>query len=167
NKFFQKNTNNMLSQPGLPIILAAVISSILSGTLLIISNVINNKFQLEREKQQGIRQQESEKKKWYREKIYDSYRTLIQVLTKIVQGRHEFYNKSCVTNDERINVEKLYFEFNSEFEIIIANYPNKNSEEFKERMANISKYMQENPLIARAFINEMMEHDSRIKDVNE
>jgi sensor domain CHASE-containing protein len=157
----------MLSQPGLPIILAAVISSILSGTLLIISNIINNKFQLEREKQQGIRQQESERKKWYREKIYDSYRTSIQVLTKIIQGRHEFHTKSHVTQDERINLDKLYFEFNSEFEMIIANYPNKNSEEFKERMANISKYMQENPLIARVFINEMMEHDSRIKDVNE
>ena len=158
----------MLSQsPGIYIILAAVVS----GVLLIINNLlvtsINNNFQLEREKQQGIRQQESERQKWYREKIYDSYRTSIQVLTKIVQGRHEMDTKSRFTEDEHINLEKLYFEFNSEFEIIIAGYPGKDSEEFKEKMANIKKYMQEKPLIARVIITEMMEHDSRIKGVNE
>jgi uncharacterized protein YnzC (UPF0291/DUF896 family) len=111
----------MLSQsPGIYIILAAVVS----GTLLIINNLlvtsINNNFQLEREKQQGIRQQESERQKWYREKIYDSYRTSIQVLTKIVQGRHEIDLRNMATQDEYINLEKLYLEFNSEFEIIIA-----------------------------------------------
>ncbi|MEG4626340.1 hypothetical protein Q5691_18885 [Microcoleus sp. w1-18aA5] len=158
----------MLSQaPGIYIVLAALISS----TLLIINNLvvtsINNNFQLEREKQQGIRQQESERQKWYREKIYDSYRTSIQVLTKIVQGRHEMDTKSIFTEDEHINLEKLYFEFNSEFEIIIAGYPGKDSEEFKEKMANIQKYMQKKPLIARVIITEMMQHDSRIKGVNE
>jgi uncharacterized protein YnzC (UPF0291/DUF896 family) len=60
----------MLSQsPGIYIILAAVVS----GVLLIINNLlvtsINNNFQLEREKQQGIRQQESERQKWYRKKF--------------------------------------------------------------------------------------------------
>jgi hypothetical protein len=34
-------------------------------------------------------------------------------------------------------------------------------------MAKINKYMQEKPLIARVIITEMMEHDSRIKGVNE
>lgn len=158
----------MLSQlPGIYIILAAVVS----GVLLIINNLvitsINNNFQLKREKQQGIRQQESEQQKWYREKIYDSYRTSIQVLTKIMQGRHEMDTKSIFTEDEHINLEKLYFEFNSEFEIIIAGYPGKDSEEFKEKVANIKKHMQKKPLIARVIITEMMEHDSRIKSVNE
>jgi sensor domain CHASE-containing protein len=157
----------MLSQPGLPIILAAFISSILSGTLLIVNNIINNKFQLEREKQQGIRQQESDQKKWYREKIYDSYKTSIRVLTKIVQERHEIDTTDYSTQDKYINVEKLYHEFNSEFEMIMAGYPNKDSEEFKEKMANIRKYMQEKPLIARIIITEMMEHDSRIKNISE
>jgi sensor domain CHASE-containing protein len=156
----------MLSQPGLPIVLAAIISSILSGTLLIVSNIINNKFQLEREKQQGIRQQENDQKKWYREKIYDSYKTSIQVLTKIVQGRHEMDAKNHATQDQYISLEKLYLEFNCEFEMIMAGYPDKNSEEFKEKMANIRKYIQEKPLFARIIITEMMEHDSRIKDIN-
>ncbi len=76
----------MLSQsPGVYIILGAVISS----TLLIINNLwmtsINNKLQLEREKQQRIWEEESNQKKWYREKIYDSYKTAIQLLTKIIQ----------------------------------------------------------------------------------
>jgi sensor domain CHASE-containing protein len=157
----------MLSQPGLPIVLAAIISSILSGTLLIINNIINNKFQLEREKQQGIRQQENDQKKWYREKIYDSYKTSIQVLTKILQERHEMDTRNYASQDEYISLENLYFEFNSEFEMIIAGYPDKDSEEFKEKMAKIRKYMQEKPLIARSIITEMMQHDSRIKNISE
>jgi len=84
-----------------------------------------------------------------------------------VQGRHEIDLRNMATQDEYINLDKLYLEFNSEFEIIIAGYPGKDSEEFKEKMANIKKYMQEKPLIARVIITEMMEHDSRIKGVNE
>lgn len=157
------NHKNMLPQsPGIYIVLSAIVS----GIMLITSNFINNKFQLEREKQQGIQQQESDHQKWYREKIYDSYRTSIQLLTKIVQGRHERDTKSIFTEDEHINLEKLYFEFNSEFEIVIAGYPDKDSEEFKEKMANIRKYMQAKPLIARIIITEMMNHDSRIKNVS-
>ncbi len=139
--------------------------------MLIINNLlvtsINNNFQLEREKQQGIRQQESERQKWYREKIYDSYRTSIQVLTKIMQGQHEIELGNMATQDRYINLDKLYFEFNSEFAIIIAGYPGKDSKEFQEKMAKINKYMREKPLIARVIITEMMEHDSRIKGVNE
>ncbi len=157
----------MLSQsPGIYIILAAVVS----GVLLIINNLLVtsiNNFRLEREKQQGIRQQESERQKWYREKIYDSYRTSIQVLTKIVQGQHEIELGNMATQDRYINLDKLYFEFNSEFAIIIAGYPGKDSKEFQEKMAKINKYMREKPLIARVIITEMMEHDSRIKGVNE
>src|SRR4028118_37885 len=156
-------THNMLPQsPGIYIVLSAIVS----GIMLITSNFINNNFQLEREKQQGIQQQENEHQKWYREKIYDSYRTSIQILTKIMQGRHEMETKSIFTEDEHINLEKLYLEFNSEFEIIIAGYPDKKSEEFKEKIANINEYMQKKPLIARIIITEMMEHDSRIKRVN-
>jgi hypothetical protein len=156
-------SHNMLPQsPGVYIVLSAIVS----GIMLIASNFINNQFQLEREKQQSIRQQENDHQKWYREKIYDCYRTSIQVLTKIVQGRHEMNTKSIFTEDEHIALEKLYHEFNSEFAIIIAGYPNKESEEFIERMADIRKYMQEKPLIARIIITEMMEHDSRIKNVS-
>ncbi len=61
-------------------------------------------------------------------KNYDSYRTSIQVLTKIVQGRHEIDLRNMATQDEYINLDKLYFEFNSEFAIIIAGYPGKESE---------------------------------------
>jgi sensor domain CHASE-containing protein len=156
----------MLSQPGIPIVLAAILSSILSGTLLIVNNIINHKFQLEREKQQGIRQQESDQKNWHREKIYDSYKTSIQVLTKIVQGRYQLETAYDIDQDESINLEKLYFEFNSEFEMIMAGYPDKDSEKFKEKMANIKKYLNVEPLLARIIITEMMEDDSRIKVIN-
>jgi len=154
----------MLSEsPGIYIVLSAVVS----GIMLLTSNFINNNFQLEREKQQGIRQQESDQKKWYREKIYDSYKTLIQVLTKIIQERHEMNARNRVTQDEYIDLEKLYFEFNSEFGLIVAGYPGKNSEAFKEKIAKINKYMQTEPLIARIIITDIMENDSRIKNVNE
>lgn len=154
---------NMLPQsPGIYIVLSAIVS----GVMLITSNFINNNFQLDREKEQGIRQQESDHQKWYREKIYDSYRTSIQVLTKIMQKRHEMDTKSIFTEDEHITLEKLYLEFSSEFAIIIAGYPNKESEEFKEKIAEINEYMQKKPLIARVIITKMMEDDSRIKNIS-
>lgn len=157
-------SHNMFSEsPGIYIVLSAVVS----GIMLLTSNFINNNFQLEREKQQGIRQQESDQKKWYREKIYDSYKTLIQVLTKIIQERHEMNARNRVTQDEYINLEKLYFEFNSELGLILAGYPGKDSEEFKEEIAKINKYMQSEPLIAQIIIRKIMENDSRIKNVNE
>ncbi len=84
-----------------------------------------------------------------------------------MQGRHEIDLRNRASKDEYIKLDKLYFKFNSEFEIIIAGYPGKDCEEFKEKRANLKKYMQEKPLSARVIITEMMEHDSRIKGVNE
>lgn len=153
----------MVSQPVINVIIGALIS----GILLIINSWWmswnNNKFQLEREKKQRTWQQESDQKEWYREKIYDSYKTSIQILTKIVQERYELDTTYDVSHEECINLEKLYFEFDSEFEMITAGYPDKNSEEFKERITNIRKYIKEKPVFARNIISEMMEDDSRIK----
>jgi hypothetical protein len=149
--------------PGIYIVLSGVVAAIISGAFSLWRDSINDKLQLEREKQQHTWQQESDQKEWYREKIYDSYKTSIQVLTKIVQERYVLENTYDVSQDEDINLEKLYFEFNSEFEMITAGYPDKNSEEFKERITDIRKYIKEKPVLARNIISEMMEDDSRIK----
>jgi hypothetical protein len=156
----------MLSQsPGVYIILGAVISS----TLLIINNLwmtsINNKLQLEREKQQRIWEEESNQKKWYREKIYDSYKTAIQLLTKIIQEKSKLPT-NMNTPDIYINLENLHTELSCELFIITASYPNKDCKEFKNRINEvIDEVAQREPLRARAIVIEMMENDSRIKNI--
>ncbi len=52
-----------------------------------------------------------------------------------MQGRHEIDLRNRASKDEYIKLDKLYFKFNSEFEIIIAGYPGKDCEEFKEKRA--------------------------------
>lgn len=148
--------------PGIYIILSAIVS----GMMLLTSNFINNKFQLEREEQQRIWQEKSEQQKWFREKIYDSYKTSIQVLTNIIQERHEMEFGGLRTQDKFINLNKLYLEFNSEFEIIMIDYPDKDSEEFKKRYELMREHMQKDPSIARIYFTGIMKHDSRIKSMN-
>jgi hypothetical protein len=160
----------MLSQsPGVYIILGAVISS----TLLIINNLwmtgINNKLQLEREKEQGIRQQESDQKKWYREKTYDCYRKAIEVLKKLMQVEIEL-ERNEITIDNKYHylsgkVDNLQLDFICEFDIIIMGHPSKNSEEFKEKISTIISQMKQNPSKAQILVTEMMEYDPRIKDI--
>jgi uncharacterized integral membrane protein len=148
--------------PGIYIILSAIVS----GIMLLTSNFINNKFQLEREEQQRTWQEKNEQKKWFREKIYDSYKTSIQLLTEIIQVQHEMEFGSMRTQEKFVNLNKLYLEFNSEFEIIMIDYPDKDSEEFKERYELMRKHMQKEPSIARIYFTGIMKHDSRIKSMN-
>jgi len=148
--------------PGIYIILSAIVS----GIMLLTSNFINNKFQLEREEQQRIWQEKSEQQKWFREKIYDSYKTSIQLLTEIIQVQHEMEFGSMRTQEKFVNLNKLYLEFNSEFEIIMIDYPDKDSEKFKKRYELMRQHMQKEPSIARIYFTGIMKHDSRIKSMN-
>jgi hypothetical protein len=154
----------MLSQPGLPIVLAAVISSILSGTLLIVNNIINNKFQLEREKEQSIRQQESDQQKWYREKVYASYTKAIQILTEMIKQKFNGENDEIASSN--LSMIKLFIEFDSEYIMIIRSHPAKESNTFKEKISEIDKSVRKHPWIARDGIIEIMEQDSRIKPIS-
>ena len=157
----------MLSQsPGIYIICAALISGFLTLASSLLITLISNRYQLEREKQQGLRQQESDRQKWYREKIYDSYQTSIQVLTKIIQQHNTNKKKAMMGVDHWIELENLYFEFQSVFQIIIAGYPEKDSEDFKEELNKINESLQEMPLLARYIVTSMMERDSRIKGLD-
>jgi hypothetical protein len=157
----------MLSQsPGIYIICAALISGFLTLASSLLTTLISNRYQLEREKQQGLRQQESDRQKWYREKIYDSYQTSIQVLTKIIQQHNTNKKKAMMGVDHWIELENLYFEFQSVFQIIIAGYPEKDSEDFKEELNKINESLQEMPLLARYIVTSMMERDSRIKGLD-
>src|SRR6476469_10855717 len=147
-----------------------LLSSLISGIMLLISIVINNYFQLKREEQQQIRQEKSEQQKWYREKNYDCYRTSIQLSTKILQEYTEINAKSksqnTVPQEKRTNLMNLSLEFGSEFALIIAGYPGKDSKEFKEKINRVHKSLNEEPWILRPMITEIMEHDSRIKGIN-
>jgi hypothetical protein len=160
----------MLFQSIPPIVLAAVISSIVSGIILTFNNYwmnsVNNKFQLEREKEQGIRQQESDQQKWYREKLYDSYRKAIQLLTEMMQVEYEIENKYKIDESTNINFHKLSLELMSEFELIIYNYPVENFEEYDEKVTKFSEYLGINTLEARSIFIELMENDSRIININ-
>ena len=158
----------MLPQsPGIYIILSAIVS----GIMLLTSNSINNKFQLKREEDQRIWQEKSEQQKWYREKIYDCYKTSIQLSTKILQEYSDIKLNEKVNNtvtaDQRMNLTKLTLEFSSEFAMIISGYPNKESQEFKQKIAKIHKSLNEEPWILQNIITDVMEQDSRIKNINE
>jgi hypothetical protein len=157
----------MLPQsPGVYIILSAVVS----GIILLISNYINNNFQLQREEQQRIWQEKSEQQKWYREKIYDSYRTSAQLVPRILQEYSDIkINQklnSIVSEDKHMNLLKLTSEFSCEFALVIGGHPDKDSTEFKEKIAKIHKSLNEEPWNLLPMITEMMEHDSRIKNIN-
>ncbi len=178
----------MLSQsPGIYIllgsILSAILSSVISGIILLTSNYFNNKsqlkreekqhiWQIEREEQQRIWQEKSDKQKWNQEKIYDGYRKLLEVLIKLQQEEIETLNK---TNDiikwhqHHININKLILEFTIEFTMIIANHPDKNSEEFTKKVTIIDNSLKKDSSRVQDIIieiSEIMQHDSRIQSIN-
>lgn len=160
----------MFSQPGVPIVLAALTSSIISGIILIASIFINNNFQLKREKEQGIRQQKSDQQKWYREKIYDSYRTSINLLTEMIQIEFEVKENYMRTTDKYIKLHNLSLKLLSEFDIITSGYvsghPIKNTKEFKEKMLKFTECLENDSKKARTIITDLMENDPRIKDID-
>jgi hypothetical protein len=180
----------MVSQP----VINVIIGALLTGTFLIISNLLTNWnndkreekqrtwqlereeqqriWQLEREKQQRIWQDESDHKKWYREKIYDSYSKSIQLSTKIIQAQLEFdielKKTGTVSEDKYTNINNLGIEFLSEFNIITINHPDKESEEFKENKNKIiTATLEKNFEIALDIISQIKENDSRIKNINQ
>ncbi|MEG4488525.1 hypothetical protein [Microcoleus sp. D2_18a_B4] len=156
-------------------ILGAVLGSLISGGLLIMNNSRNNKYQMEREKQQRISQEESDRHKWYREKIYDSYRNSIQILTTIIKEKYKAEIKSEYDSlyesnhdlDLVLTLKNLYFEFTSEFSIIFVGHPYKDTKEFNEIIDEIlNDSVDKDPFLARVVITRMMENDPRIKDIN-
>jgi hypothetical protein len=195
NKFFKK-VQKMLSQsPGIYIllgsVLSAILSSVISGIMLLTNNYFNNKFQLKREEQQRIWQVEqeqqqriwqekSEQQKWYREKIYDCYRRANEILTKIIQEDFEievYQNNNFALSEvyyennqldptlenKRTKLGNLTWEFYTELNLIEAGYPEKNSNEFKEKINRINECLKKVPISVGPIIAELMENDSRIK----
>lgn len=160
----------MLFQSIPPIVLAAIISSIVSGIIVTLNNYwmnsANNKFQLEREKEQGIRQQESDQQRWYREKVYDSYRKGIQLLTEMMQVEYEIENKYNIDETTSVSFHKLSIELMSEFELIIYDYPVEDYEEYDEKITKYSECFGVNTLEARSIFIELMQNDSRIININ-
>ena len=187
--------NNMLSQP--TAINGGILGAVIAGIFLMINTQwmtsVNNKlqlereeqqrswqlerekeqriWQLEREKQQSIWQDESEQKKWYREKIYDSYRKSIELLTKLIQAQLEFeieFEKFGIFHkDKKTNLNNLGIEFLSEFNLLTIGHPNREYEEFKKKQEKIIKATLEKKFqVALEVITEIIENDSRIKDVN-
>jgi hypothetical protein len=143
-----------------------LLGAIFSSVSLLISNCINNNFQLNREKEQRIWQEKNEKQKWKREKVYDSYRTSIHALTKIIQLQTDIASHG-ITPDKVTNINNLYAEFSTEFYIMIISHPNRNSEKFKEKTDLILDIFEDEPITARFEMIEIMENDPRIKNVEE
>ena len=152
-------------ESGIYICFGTVLGSLISGGLLLINNSRNNDFQLKREREQIIWQEESDKQKWYREQIYDTYRKAIHLLTKIIQSGYEMQNYG-VTPDRVRDINNLYVEFGTEFYIIVMSHPDKDCEKFKEKSDEILDFKNTQPTFARLGMIEIMENDPRIKDVN-
>ena len=154
----------MVSQPVINVILGAG----LSGILLIISSLLmtwtNNKFQLDREKEQRMWQEKSDQEKWYREKVYASYTKAIQILTEIIKQRVNEVSDDI--NSPKLSMIKLFIEFDSEYIMIIRSHPDRDSNNFEQKISEIDKSIKEEPWIARDRLIEIMEQDSRIKPVN-
>ncbi len=146
-------------------VLGAVLGAIISGTLLLINTSINNKFQLERENQQRIWQEKSERQKWFREKIYENYRKTIQILTHIIHLQLEIEPENKVNKTQ--NFFNLYYEFSSEFYMIIVGHPDINSEKINEQIIKVLDKVEKDPTAARLVMMEIMQQDPRIKNVNE
>jgi len=147
-----------------------LLSSLISGIMLLISIYINNKFQLKREQEQRIWQEKSEKQTWYREKIYGCYKRSIQVVTKMVQEDFTIavYDKqdnsnNIVTTNKRIELVNLRWEFNAEFALIESDYPDKISKNLEEKITKMEEYLDTKPIAARVILIQIMEQDSRIK----
>ncbi len=162
---FSLPDNIFYMESGIYICFGTVLGSLISGGLLIINNSRNNEFQLERENQQRIWQEESERHKWFREKTYESYRKTIEILTNIIQLLETPHEN---TSDNKQKIFNLYFDFSSEFYIIIAGHPNKNSEKINNvKIIEILEMVDKNPIVARNKMIEIMQQDPRIKDVKE
>jgi len=147
------------------------LAAIITGTFLIINTQwmtsINNKLQLEREEQERIWQEKNKRETWSREKIYDSYKISIQILTKMIQEDVTILildnTNNIVTPDKRINRANLRWEFDAEFSIIKSGYPHKNYEEFKEKISRIEENLDKKPIMVRVIVLQLMEQDTRIK----
>jgi len=175
---FLKSRDNMLSQStGINFLLSGVLAAVISGVILTINNFwissSNNKFQLEKEKQQRIWQEESDHKKWYREKIYDYYKKSIQILTKMMQEDAEigFYvdmgYSDKISISKSLNVAKLNQELLAELVIIKAGHSDKDSKEFTDQLYKIEALIDMKEFMqAQNIIAEMMENDSRIKNIS-
>jgi len=166
--------------PSIYIILSGVVAALISGAFSLWTNSVKDKsqlereekqriWQLEREEKQRIWQEESDKRRWYREKIYESYKKLIQTLTNIIQLQVEIKDNEAVTDDKYTSLTNLYVEFGSEFTIIMTGHPDKNSKEFEEKKVKIFSEaldLDKDPWLAREMISQIMEDDSRINIVN-
>ena len=167
-------------------LLSGALGAVISGFILLINNYLNNKsqsereekqrtWQLEREEKQRIFQQKNEQEKLYRERIYDSYRKVIYLLTEMMQMQFEAEKNYLIENKE-IKGHKVSLELISEFNIIVHSYlskdfedkdfKNKDYKRFQEKIDQFNEVLNTNPLEALSILTDMMENDSRIKNIN-
>jgi hypothetical protein len=162
---------------GIYILLSGVLAAIISGIFSVWNNEKQRIWQLEREEQQHIRQleqeeqqrifqQKSEQQKWFREKIYDSYSKIIQFLTEMMQIEFEVKNNYMTTENQSIKAYRLSLELMSEFQRIVYGYPAEEFEEFEKKIDEFNKHLATNTIQAKGIIIEIMENDSRIKNIN-
>ena len=162
---FSLPDNIFFLESGIYICFGTVLGSLISGGLLLINNSRNNDFQLERERQQRIWQQESDRQNWYREKIFEFYIVSIQTLKKSIQVQYSnTYSEGSDESDTLLN--NIYCEFMSEFALVLIGHPSKDNDVVKALVKEILDIALKDPLSARALIIKMMEEDPRINAVN-
>jgi cell division protein FtsI/penicillin-binding protein 2 len=152
--------------PNYYIILSGVVAALISSSFSLWMSSLKDKSQLEREEKQRIWQQKNDQQKWYREKIYDSYKKAIQLLTEILQLEYEIEKKYMIDEGTIIKFNKLLLELEFEFDIITFSYPSENYEEFDEKLAEYSENFKTDNLKTRLILIELMENDSRIISIS-
>lgn len=107
-----------------------VIAAVIGGGISLLTTWLNNKFQLRREEQQWLRQQEAERQKWYREQLYEIYKECISCLTK-VSNCYDFASfedfEWCVEAEKYLN-------------LLLVNHQDKYSEPFYRLMEQITEF---------------------------
>lgn len=113
-----------------------VIAALIGGAISVFTTWLNNRFQLQREYQQWLRQQEAEQRKWYREQMHEIYKQCIFYLTKVIRGPK--------TGDVSKTTE-LCTEAEKYLVLLLANYPDKDSENFQTLVETIKNFESSGP----------------------
>jgi hypothetical protein len=111
-----------------------IVAALIGGIISLFTTWLNNRFQLDREKQQWLRQEESEKQKWYREQLYEVYRKCLSLLTQIEDSPR----LGNVTEGIKLLTEAKEY-----LTLLEINHPNRDSEEFKALQSSINIFLSE------------------------
>lgn len=125
-----KIMNTSSNATGTYIVIAASLTGLFTLLSSLFTTFLNNRFQLNREQQQWVRQLEFETEKDTRKQLSDSYSKSIYCLSALASS-HQYWEKK----------QELYIELTAHLTIILLNYPNQKSANFNTIKQEIIDYL--------------------------